>query len=121
MSALKSWAEAAPLLVGTAMGRSKADTVIRNGRWVNVHSGEIIPGTDIAIAAGRFAYVGPDAAHTIRSVSKYETAMEELRTAVGPELDLIESRIVGPIKELQQVMKTIRKTITKRDHKVRRY
>jgi len=65
MSALKSWAEAAPLLVGTAMGRSKADTVIRNGRWVNVHSGEIIPGTDIAIAAGRFAYVGPDAAHTI--------------------------------------------------------
>ena len=39
--------------------------VIRNGRWVNVHSGEIIPGTDIAIAAGRFAYVGPDASHAI--------------------------------------------------------
>src|SRR5262249_41964735 len=34
-------------------------------RWVNVHSGEIIPSTDIAIAAGRFAYVGPDAGHTI--------------------------------------------------------
>jgi RES domain-containing protein len=36
-----------------------ADLVIRNGRWVNVHSGEIIPGTDVAIAAGRFAYCGP--------------------------------------------------------------
>ncbi len=39
--------------------------VIRKGRWVNVHSGEIIPGTDIAITAGRFAYVGPDASHAI--------------------------------------------------------
>ena len=39
------------------MGRAKADMVIRKGRWVNVHSGEIIPGTDIAITAGRFAYV----------------------------------------------------------------
>jgi adenine deaminase len=65
MTALKSWAETAPRLIGTAMGRSKADMVIRNGRWVNVHSGEIIPDTDIAIAAGRFAYVGPDASHTI--------------------------------------------------------
>jgi adenine deaminase len=47
------------------MGRSPADTVIRKGQWVNVHSGEIIPGTDIAIAAGRFAFVGADAAHAI--------------------------------------------------------
>jgi len=47
--------------------------------------------------------------------------MEELRSAVGPELELIESRIVGPTKELQQVMKTIRKSITKRDHKLTDY
>ncbi len=65
MTAFKSWAETAPRLIGTAMGRNKADMVIRNGRWVNVHSGEIIPTTDIAITAGRFAYVGPDASHTI--------------------------------------------------------
>jgi adenine deaminase len=32
--------------------------VIRNGRWVNVHSGEIIPHTDVAIYRGRIAYVG---------------------------------------------------------------
>lgn len=65
MSELQSWADSAAILVDTAMGRAKADMVIRKGRWVNVHSGEIIPGTDIAIAAGRFAYVGPDASHAI--------------------------------------------------------
>ena len=65
MSALKSWAETAALLVDTAMGRRKADMVIRRGRWVNVHSGEIIADTDIAITAGRFAYVGSDASHAI--------------------------------------------------------
>lgn len=52
---LKTWPEAAARLVDVAMGRSPTDLVIRNGRWVNVHSGEIIPGTDIAIADGRFA------------------------------------------------------------------
>lgn len=65
MTALKSWADTAARLVDTAMGRAKADMVIRKGRWVNVHSGEIIPDTDIAITAGRFAYVGPDASHAI--------------------------------------------------------
>ena len=65
MTALKSWADTAARLVDTAMGRAKADMVIRQGRWVNVHSGEIIPDTDIAIAAGRIAYVGPDASHAI--------------------------------------------------------
>ncbi|MCP3056658.1 adenine deaminase [Aurantimonas marianensis] len=55
----------APLLVDVAMGRAAADLVVRNSRWVNVHSGEIIPATDIAVKAGRFAYCGPDATHTI--------------------------------------------------------
>ena len=54
-----------PLLVDVATGRKPADLVVRNGRWVNVHSGEIIPGTDLAIAGGRFAYCGPDASHAI--------------------------------------------------------
>ena len=52
-------------LVDVAMGRKTADLVVRGARWVNVHSGEIIPGTDIAVSAGRFAYCGPDASHTI--------------------------------------------------------
>ena len=61
----RPWTEVAPRLVDVAMGREKADLVVRNGRWVNVHSGEIIPGTDLAIVEGRFAYCGPDASHAI--------------------------------------------------------
>ncbi len=48
-------------LVGVVMGRHPADLVIRNGRWVNVCSGEIIDRTDIAILGSRIAYCGPDA------------------------------------------------------------
>jgi adenine deaminase len=54
-------------LVDVAMGRTPADLVIKNGRWVCVQSGEIIPDTDIAIKAERIAYVGEDASHTIGS------------------------------------------------------
>jgi|APThiThiocy_cv2_1041547.scaffolds.fasta_scaffold00020_290 adenine deaminase len=61
----KPWPEVAPTLVDVAMGRKKADLVVRNGRWVNVHSGEIIPATDLAIVEGRFAYCGPDGSHAI--------------------------------------------------------
>ncbi|MCA0274679.1 MAG: adenine deaminase [Proteobacteria bacterium] len=66
----RPWTETAPQLVDVAMGRKPADLVIRNGRWVNVHSGEIIPGTDLAITAGRFAYCGPNASHTIGEGTK---------------------------------------------------
>jgi adenine deaminase len=52
-------------LVDVAMGRKPADLVIRNGRWVCVQSGEIIPNTDIAVSGARIAYVGPDASHTL--------------------------------------------------------
>jgi adenine deaminase len=47
------------------MGRSPADLLIRNGRWVCVQSGEIVPKTDIAIKGSRIAYVGSDASHTL--------------------------------------------------------
>ncbi|KPA19907.1 Adenine deaminase [Shimia sp. SK013] len=59
----QSWADVAPRLVAVAAGREPADTVIRKGRWVNVHTREILPDHDIAIAEGRIAYVGPDAGH----------------------------------------------------------
>ena len=52
-------------LVDVAMGREKADLVIRNGQWVCVQSGEILSGTDIAVLGDRIAYVGEDASHTI--------------------------------------------------------
>ena len=62
---LPSWQELAPRLIDVAMGRLPADMVVRNGRWVNVHSGEIIAGTDVAISGGRFAAVGPDLGYAI--------------------------------------------------------
>ena len=65
MSNRKPWHEMAKDLVDVAMGRKTADLVIRNGRWVNVHSGEILPGTDVAVSGCRIAYVGEDAGHTI--------------------------------------------------------
>ena len=57
-------------LVDTAMGRIPADLVITNGQWVSVQSGEIIPGSDIAVKDGHIAYVGEDAGHTIGKKTK---------------------------------------------------
>jgi amphiphysin len=73
--------------------------------------------------SGEYDLIGkhPDAQHTIKNVSKYESAMEELRAVISPELELIESRIVAPVKDYQGILKTIRKTITKRDHKLTDY
>ena len=70
--------------------------------------------------AGEYDLIGkhPDAVHTIRNITKYETALQEMKELITPEVELIETRILGPAKELQAVMKTIRKTITKREHKV---
>ena len=62
---IKSWAEVAPRLVAVAAGREPADMVVRGGILVNVQSREILDGWQVAIADGRFAYVGPDASHCI--------------------------------------------------------
>lgn len=74
MPQIKPWQDVASQLIDVAMGRAPADCLIRQGRWVNVHSGEVIPGTDIAIKAGRFAYVGSGGAYT-----------------AGPETQIIEA------------------------------
>jgi len=65
-------------LVDIAMGRKPADLVIRNGQWVCVQSGEIIPHTDVAIVGGHIAFVGPDAKHTIGK----DTQVIEARDAI---------------------------------------
>lgn len=67
---IPSWSESAPQLINVAMGRTPADKVIKGGKWVNVYSGEIIADTDIAVIAGRIAYVGPDASHAIGKDTK---------------------------------------------------
>jgi len=62
-------------LVDCAMGRCPADLVIRQGRWVAVQTGEVIAGTDLAVMAGRIAYIG-----------------EEARHCIGPQTEIIEAR-----------------------------
>lgn len=52
-------------LIAVAQGQRAAETVIQNARLVNVCTHEIQEGVSVAIAAGRIAYVGADAAHCI--------------------------------------------------------
>lgn len=61
----QAWVQERRALIDVAMGRAPADIVLRNGRWVSVQTGEILPGTDIAIQGRRIAYIGPDASHTL--------------------------------------------------------
>ena len=71
---LPTWPEIAPKLIAVAAGREPADTVVRGGIWVNVHSREALPGYDIAISCGRVACVVPDASY-----------------CTGPETEIIEA------------------------------
>lgn len=70
------WEKVSQALVNVAMGRAHADLVIRNGRWVCVQSGEVIPGSSVAIKDGRVAFVGADAGHTIGPDTKIIEAEE---------------------------------------------
>ncbi|KAL8283731.1 hypothetical protein RQP46_005526 [Phenoliferia psychrophenolica] len=60
----------------------------------------------------------PEAATTLRNIAGYQDLMGELREAIQPELDLVSSRVTAPLKEYQDLLRKIRKTITKRDHKL---
>ena len=51
-------------LIQGAMGEVKADLIVTGGKLINVYSGEILEGIDIAVLKGRICYVGPSAAHT---------------------------------------------------------
>ena len=70
MNEIKPWSESATTLIDVAMGRRPADLVVRGGRWVNVHSREVVDHIDVAVAAGRFAYIGHDAGHTVGEATR---------------------------------------------------
>ena len=72
---VRPWSEVAADLVAVAAGRAPADLVIRDCVWVNVHSREALPGSDIAIKSGRFAWCGP-----------------RLDSLVGPETEVIDAK-----------------------------
>jgi adenine deaminase len=50
-------------LVRGAQGQLKADLIITGGRLVNVYSGEVLDGIEIAVLDGRICYVGPSSGH----------------------------------------------------------
>ncbi len=67
-------------LVETARGDRPADLLVRGGTIANVYSGELYEG-DVAVTAGRIAYLGKEAGRT-----------------VGPETEIVDARgmIVAP-------------------------
>ena len=67
-------------LVETARGDRPADLLVRGGTIANVYSGELYEG-DVAVTAGRIAYLGQEAGRT-----------------VGPETEIVDARgmIVAP-------------------------
>ncbi|KAI1148428.1 BAR domain-containing protein [Nemania diffusa] len=53
----------------------------------------------------------------IRACEEYELVVKDLQDTIAPELEMIETRIIRPSDELLDVLKVIRKTAVKRDHK----
>jgi amphiphysin len=53
----------------------------------------------------------------IRACEEYEMVVKELQATLQPELEMIDSRVIRPANELLDVIKVIRKTALKREHK----
>lgn len=53
----------------------------------------------------------------IRACMEYEAVVKDLQESLKPELEMIDSRVIRPANELLDVLKVIRKTATKREHK----
>lgn len=50
-------------LIRGALGEVKADLIITGGKLINVYSGEVLDGMEIAVLDGRICYVGASAKH----------------------------------------------------------
>ncbi|EWC46608.1 hypothetical protein DRE_04095 [Drechslerella stenobrocha 248] len=53
----------------------------------------------------------------IRACEEYEAIVKGLQDTLSPELEMIETRIIKPADELLEIVKIIRKVLTKRQHK----
>ncbi|KAK6526261.1 hypothetical protein TWF694_004867 [Orbilia ellipsospora] len=53
----------------------------------------------------------------IRACEEYEAIVRDLQETLSPELEMIETRIIKPADELLEIVKIIRKVLTKRQHK----
>jgi adenine deaminase len=52
-------------LIRVALGREKADLVIKGGALVNVYTGELLQNYSVSVKGDKIAFVGEDADHTI--------------------------------------------------------
>jgi amphiphysin len=53
----------------------------------------------------------------IRACEEYESIVRDLLATLQPELEMIETRVIGPADELLEIIKVIQKVATKRHHK----
>ncbi|KAH7046161.1 hypothetical protein BKA57DRAFT_482527 [Linnemannia elongata] len=60
----------------------------------------------------------PTAPESIQAVDNFQAVMRETRDTLLPEVDNLELTVVRPLQEMQNNMKLIRKTMTKREHKL---
>ncbi|KAF9157039.1 hypothetical protein BG015_007565 [Linnemannia schmuckeri] len=60
----------------------------------------------------------PTAPESIQAVDSFQAVMRDTRDTLLPEVDNLELTVVRPLQEMQNNMKLIRKTITKREHKL---
>ncbi|KAG0232754.1 hypothetical protein BGW42_007914 [Actinomortierella wolfii] len=58
------------------------------------------------------------APEAVKAVDDFQAVMREIRDLLLPEVDKLDSTVVAPLNEMQNLMKMVRKTITKRDHKL---
>ncbi|KAF9973547.1 hypothetical protein BGZ73_003210 [Actinomortierella ambigua] len=58
------------------------------------------------------------APEAVKAVDDFQAVMREIRDLLLPEVDKLDGTVVAPLNEMQNMMKMIRKTITKRDHKL---
>lgn len=53
----------------------------------------------------------------IEACEEYEAVVKELQETMAPELDMIDTRVIRPATELLDIIKVIRKSVLKREHK----
>ncbi|ORX35804.1 hypothetical protein BD324DRAFT_631775 [Kockovaella imperatae] len=101
----------------------KESATFRDSVTTLLHSGSNFAGsleTLFSPMGGEYnlAQKHPQSEITLKNIDMYQRLMEEVRETLAPELELIEAKIVQPCKELVDICKKIRKTCTKRDHKL---
>ncbi|KAF8941966.1 hypothetical protein BGZ47_007003 [Haplosporangium gracile] len=60
----------------------------------------------------------PTAPESIQAIDNFQAVMRDTRDTLLPEVDNLELTVVRPLQEMQNNMKLIRKTMTKREHKL---